>query len=106
MHLTTKSGRKIKMNTPEEDAIITRQAKEDGTYRTEEELSKVDFKPVSEIPGMQGLLKANRGRPKSDNPKLSVTVRYDANIIEFFKATGKGWQSRMNEVLREYIANH
>jgi len=46
------------------------------------------------------------GRPKLKNPKLLVSMRYDADIIEYFKATGKGWQSRVNEVLSKYVASH
>ncbi|CBL44647.1 Hypothetical protein HDN1F_10640 [gamma proteobacterium HdN1] len=46
------------------------------------------------------------GRPVSDNPKITTTVRFDADVIAFFKASGKGWQTRMNAVLREYVASH
>lgn len=47
-----------------------------------------------------------RGRPLSQNKKVSVTIRYSSNVIDAFKATGKGWQSRMNKVLEDYIAQH
>lgn len=47
-----------------------------------------------------------RGRPLSQNKKVSVTIRYSSNVIEAFKTTGKGWQSRMNKVLEDYIAQH
>ncbi len=104
MYLKTKSGRKVSLPSDEEDAAIVQQAKEDGTYHTEEELK--NFKPASEIPELQGLLKANRGRPKSDNPKISATLRYDSNVLEYFKSTGKGWQTRMNDVLAKYVASH
>jgi uncharacterized protein (DUF4415 family) len=33
----------------------------------------------------------HRGRPKASNTKQALTVRYDADVIEAFKATGKGW---------------
>ncbi len=88
----------------EEDAIITQQAIEDGTHLTDKELDQ--FRPASDFPELQGLLKANRGRPKSDNPKISATLRYDSNVLEYFKATGKGWQTRMNDVLAKYVASH
>lgn len=45
-----------------------------------------------------------RGRPVSDNKKVSVTIRYSQSVIDAFKARGKGWQSRMNQVLEDYIA--
>lgn len=46
------------------------------------------------------------GRPKSDSPKQSTTLRLDADVIEYFKRDGSGWQTRVNEALREYIAEH
>lgn len=39
------------------------------------------------------------GRPNSAIPKQALTVRYDADVIAAFKATGKGWQTRMNTEL-------
>lgn len=33
-------------------------------------------------------------------------VNLDCDIITIFKATGENWQSRMNEVLREWVTNH
>jgi len=46
------------------------------------------------------------GRPKLENPKQSVTVRYDAEVVAYFKSTGKGWQTRMNNALSEWIKEH
>ncbi len=43
------------------------------------------------------------GRPRSDNPKQQVTLRLDADILEKFRATGKGWQSRINAELRKAL---
>ncbi len=43
------------------------------------------------------------GRPKSDNPKRAISIRLDAEVVERFKATGDGWQSRMNDVLRKAV---
>lgn len=47
-----------------------------------------------------------RGRPKSKSHKLALTVRYDADVVEAFKATGKGWQTRMNEALKDWLKTH
>lgn len=44
-----------------------------------------------------------RGRPKSDAPKVPVTVRLDPQIVEFFRGGGPGWQTRMNAALSEYV---
>ena len=40
------------------------------------------------------------GRPRSESRKVPVTIRLDAEIVETFKATGPGWQTRMNDALR------
>ncbi len=47
-----------------------------------------------------------RGRPKAASKKLALTVRYDSEVIEAFKATGKGWQTRMNAALKDWLKNH
>lgn len=41
-----------------------------------------------------------RGRPISCNPKKSTTIRLDADLLERLKADGKGWQTRVNDILR------
>lgn len=49
------------------------------------------------------IAKARRGRPFSQNPKLPVSIRLDPKVVEHFKSTGKGWQSRINELLVEHV---
>ena len=49
-------------------------------------------------------MKAVRGRPRSENKKLLVSVRYSPEVVAFFKSTGEGWQSRMDVVLQQYVA--
>ena len=48
-------------------------------------------------------MRALRGRPKSANAKQLVSVRYSPEVLEYFKSTGEGWQSRMDGVLRVYV---
>lgn len=51
-------------------------------------------------------MRALRGRPKSASTKLLVSVRYSPEVLAYFKATGDGWQARMDEVLRAYVSSH
>lgn len=44
-----------------------------------------------------------RGRPKAAVKKVSTTIRLDADVLEAFKSTGHGWQTRINRVLREWL---
>ena len=46
------------------------------------------------------------GRPKAETTKVFTAIRLDADLVSTFKATGKGWQTRVNAALREYIAEH
>lgn len=43
------------------------------------------------------------GRPKLKNPKQQVTLRLDKIVLEKFKASGAGWQTRINEELRKAL---
>ncbi len=49
------------------------------------------------------LAKARRGRPKLEKPKQAISIRLDADVVEHFKSTGKGWQSWINEVLKQSV---
>ncbi|WP_341648942.1 BrnA antitoxin family protein [Thauera humireducens] len=46
------------------------------------------------------------GRPRTDRPKVALTVRYDADVVEAFRSTGKGWQTRMNAALKDWLKTH
>ena len=46
------------------------------------------------------LLRRGKGRPPLEQPKVSKTLRIDADVLEAFKRTGRGWQTRMNAALR------
>lgn len=41
------------------------------------------------------------GRPKKAAPKEAVNIRLDREVVAHFRATGPGWQSRINEALRK-----
>lgn len=43
-----------------------------------------------------------RGRPRKPNKKRDIKLRIDPDVLDAFKATGKGWQTQMNAALRAY----
>jgi len=50
---------------------------------------------------------ARRTRGPNKRPtKEQVAVRYSPEVLAYFRATGTGWQTRMDEVLREYVSQH
>ena len=89
-------GPAVIMPTAEEDKAITAAAKADPDAQP---LTPTQLKAM--VP-----LRAVRGRPRSASTKLLVSVRYSPEVIEYFRSTGKGWQSRMDGVLRQYVARH
>lgn len=44
-----------------------------------------------------------RGRPRAARPKVSTTIRLSQDVINHFKAGGRGWQTRIDAALREWI---
>lgn len=50
------------------------------------------------LPGQRG--------PQKRPTKVAVTVRYSSEVVEYFKSTGDGWQTRMNEALQAYVKRH
>lgn len=104
MSITSKSGRKLILPTHDEDREITREAIEDGTHWTDEAL--LQFRPSSEVEPLQAVIKASRGRPKSEAKRKTISIRLSPAVDEYFRATGKGWQTRINEVLEGYVKDH
>lgn len=82
---------KLVKPTPEEDAAIDKGIAADPDAR---ELSDEEFKR----------LRRPRGRPKVESVKVLISLRLDPDVLAVVKATGSGWQSRINAVLRrEYV---
>lgn len=92
--LKTSPKRVIAMPTEAENRKIRRAAKADPNAQP---LTDAQLKAM--IP-----IKAVRGRPKSENKKLLVSVRYSPEVLSYFRNTGEGWQSRIDGVLQEYVA--
>lgn len=46
-----------------------------------------------------------RGRPAGSGTKVSTTIRFDAEVLAAFKATGDGWQTRMNDALKDWLSS-
>ena len=70
------------------------------------ELTKADFaraRPFAEVfPDLSPSVRKGRGPNKSPTKKL-VSLRLSREVIEHFKATGEGWQSRIDETLRKAV---
>ncbi|MBK1717148.1 BrnA antitoxin family protein [Thiocystis violacea] len=82
--------------TDEEDAAITAAAA----------LSDPDARPLTDEEWETVKPRSRVGRPPSPTPKVSTTIRFDADVLAAMKATGPGWQTRVNEIVRAYVETH
>ena len=46
------------------------------------------------------------GRPKAETVKVPIAIRLSPEVVEYFKATGAGWQSRIDSALHEWMSWH
>ena len=47
-----------------------------------------------------------RGRPPKDTTKVLTTLRLDPDVVAGLRATGSGWQTRVNDAMREWLKTH
>ena len=82
--------------TAAEDAAITSAANADP-----------DARPLTDAEWEAGRTARRVGvrGPQRSPTKVSLTVRYSPEVVDFFRATGEGWQGRMDQVLKDYVAN-
>ena len=85
MFVVDKTGRRLIRPTPEEDDAIMR---------------GVALDPDMVEADDQWFDRATRGRPVSAHPKKAVNIRLDQDVLNHFRSSGKGWQTRVNAVLR------
>jgi uncharacterized protein (DUF4415 family) len=88
--------------TDEEDKAITEAARADPDAQPFDEKQLARMRPVSAADAAD-LKRRLRGRPRTETPKHLVSLRLDPDVVARFRATGPGWQSRINEVLREHL---
>ena len=88
----TRSGRVLVLPTPAEDAAIAAGIAQDpDTYEPSDlELS----------------LMRRPGRPLGSGTKTQVTLRLDVDVVDKFKASGSGWQTRINDALKSWVQTH
>lgn len=79
--------------TVAEDKAITRGARRDP-----------DAKPLTEAEWKVAKPSARIGRPLKADAKVAVKLRLDPDLLAVLKATGPGWQTRANRILRERFA--
>jgi uncharacterized protein (DUF4415 family) len=93
--IKTRSGRVLLLPTPAEDAAITAAA-----------MADLDAVPFTDAEWAQVKPLVRRGRPLGSGSKTQVTLRLDVDVVEKFRASGDGWQTRINDALKSWVRTH
>lgn len=106
-------GRKIELPSVKEDAAIRAATAADPDTRELDDAWFADAKPAAQVLPAQvhaELVAMNRRAgvrgPQKTSTKRSTTIRFDVDVLEALKATGKGWQTRVNDAMREWVKTH
>ena len=87
----------------DEDLRAAAESDPDNPPLTTEELQRM--RPLKEVlPWLT--TGGKRGRPAKEKPKVSITIRLNPDILEYFKEGGEGWQTRLESALQTYILDH
>lgn len=84
MNVKSKSSRRIWRDPDDAPAITTKWVAGADLYR--------------------GRKRVRRGRAAGTAQKTQTTVRFSKEVLAFFRASGRGWQTRMDEALRQFVA--
>ena len=81
--------------TPEEDAAITAAA-----------MSDPDAIPYTDTEWEAVKPTLKRGRPRAAVTKERITIRLSPEVVQAFRASGEGWQTRVDAALRDWLKTH
>jgi len=85
---------------PDDAPELTDEFFSDGAWQ-------VDGNEVGAAEGKTAMTVAvRRGRPKANVVRERITIRLEASVLQQFKATGPGWQTRMNAALADWLKTH
>ncbi len=84
----TQAKPKLIRPTIEEDARITAAARAD---------------PDAQLVEGTAHLRRVRGRPRAERPRTMVSLRLEPDVLAALRATGRGWQTRVNALLRQAV---
>lgn len=49
---------------------------------------------------------AKMGQPKAEETKIPISIRLSPEVINAFKSKGRGWQTRIDNALKEWLEQH
>lgn len=95
-----KRGSKADWIDPDDAPELTDELIDSATY-------KIGDRVVTPSEGQAAMKAAlKRGRPKADETKERISIRLSPEVVNAFRATGRGWQTRIDEALKEWMREH
>ena len=80
---------------------------DDAPEWTEEQFERAEIAVGGKVVSpARGTLTRPRGRPKKADAKVHIHIRLSPLVLGYFRATGPGWQTRIDEVLRKWVSRH
>ncbi len=83
----------------------TKLTDESGEFRELNREYLINMVPFSALPASLQTRPKKIGRPVLKNKKTAISIRLDADVLDAIKATGDGWQTRMNDALRSLFVH-
>jgi uncharacterized protein (DUF4415 family) len=102
------TGKKITDSTGTDWARVKRESAHDAPVPFDTTTEPYDPNDEAAVAAYwaKATVKRGRGRPAAEVKRPTLNMRVDAEVLEAFKATGPGWQTRINEVLKDWVKSH
>jgi uncharacterized protein (DUF4415 family) len=75
----------------------------DGEAR---ELTELDLKNAMPMRLRHSNMPPHVDAPQKAATKIPLSIQLSPEVVDYFKGSGKGWQTHIDEILKSYIANH
>lgn len=85
---------------------VKKEAAEDAPIAFDAESDPYDPNDPAAVEAYWATAKVRRRGPQKTPLKVPTTIRFDADVLAALKATGKGWQTRVNEAMRDWLKSH
>lgn len=86
---------------------MNKQAKPEAIEHDNPEWTAADVQRAIPFSGLPDSLQRKlRGRPKAEQTKERISIRLSRDVVDRFRASGDGWQTRMDSALQEWLKTH
>jgi uncharacterized protein (DUF4415 family) len=96
------------MKTPKDDAASRPDDENPEWTREDFATARPALEVIAEVfsPDAAEALRRRGGRPAKPDKKVNQTLRLDPDVLEAYRRAGPGWQTHINNVLREHMPRH